>query len=151
MQNHRGAGGAAEFGEAAYVVDVRVGADDGADFQVVAREDFEDALDFVAGIDDQGFMRFGIAHDRAVALEHANGEDFVDQAFGHWVEYSIGVGGASLLPWAAGGSTPKLKDLHTESTEKRRRTQRKLGGGIEEHSEAPMETGCTSKRKGTGS
>jgi hypothetical protein len=91
MKDDRGAGGATEPGEAAYVVDVGVGAYDGADFQVVAREDFLDAVDFVAGIDYEGFMSIRIAYYRAVALEHAHGEDFVDQALGHRVEYSIGV------------------------------------------------------------
>lgn len=91
MQNHRCAGGAAKFGEAPNVVDVRVRADDGSNFQFVAFENFDDALDFISGIDDQRFTRLRIANDRAVALEHPYRKDFVDQVLAHLNEYSIGI------------------------------------------------------------
>ena len=48
-------------GEAADVIDMRVRADDGADFQIMLAENFQDAANFVAGIDDDGFMRGRIA------------------------------------------------------------------------------------------
>jgi hypothetical protein len=35
-------------------------------------------LDFIAGIDDHGFARGLISDNGAVALQRANGKDFVD-------------------------------------------------------------------------
>ena len=67
-----------ELGEAADVVDVSVGADDGLDVELVATEKTEDAFDFIAGIDDDGFQGAGVADDGAVALEHADGDLEVD-------------------------------------------------------------------------
>jgi len=60
------------------MVDVRVGADDGQDFQFVASENFYDALDLVAGIYDDCFVRFRIAQDRTVALQHSDRNYFVN-------------------------------------------------------------------------
>ncbi len=60
------------------VVDVGVGDDDLLDGEVVAVEDGRDAGDVVAGIDDDGFAGGLVAEDGAVALEGADGEDFVD-------------------------------------------------------------------------
>jgi hypothetical protein len=39
----------------------------------VAAEQFEDAVDFVAGIDDERFAGRKIADDRAIALQHPHG------------------------------------------------------------------------------
>ncbi len=91
-----------EFGETADVVNVGVGADDDLDGELVAAEEIEDAFDFVAGVDDDGFAGFGIADDQTIALEHADGQFDVDhlrvsgvgeiQSIGnnrHWGEYSI--------------------------------------------------------------
>ena len=66
-------------GKTAYMVDVSVGADDGADFQIVAAQDFEDAINFVARINDDCIARCWIAQNRAVALKHSHGNDCVDQ------------------------------------------------------------------------
>jgi hypothetical protein len=63
-----------KLGEPADVVDVRVGADDGFDLKFVATEETEDALNFIAGINDDGFERARVANDGAVALQHTNGE-----------------------------------------------------------------------------
>jgi len=62
-----------KFGEAADVVDVRVGADDGFDFETVAANEAKNAFDFVAGIDDDALLGAGIADDGTVALQHADG------------------------------------------------------------------------------
>ena len=72
------AGVLVKLGEAADVIDVRVGADDGLDGEFVAAEEAEDAFDFVAGIDDDALEGAGIADDGAVALKHANGDLEVD-------------------------------------------------------------------------
>ena len=50
-----------ELGEAPNVIDVGVGADDDFDGELVAAEKAEDALDFIAGVDDDGFEDLGIA------------------------------------------------------------------------------------------
>lgn len=60
------------------MIDVRVSAHDCEYLQLVALEDFDDALDFVAGVHDDCFARFGIAENRAVALQHADGNYFVN-------------------------------------------------------------------------
>lgn len=80
------AGGAVKTGEAADMVNVGVGADDGADFQIVAEQNFEDALDFVSGVHDDGFAGRRIAQDGAIALEQADGDDFVYKAFWHRIQ-----------------------------------------------------------------
>ena len=67
-----------QLGEAANVIDVGVGADDDFDGEFVSAEKIQDALDFVAGVDDDGFARFGIADDQTVALKHADGQLNVD-------------------------------------------------------------------------
>ncbi len=66
------------------VVDVGVGDEDLLDGELVFGEDGEDAGDLVAGVDDDGFAGGFVAKDGAVALEGADGEDFVDhgRAFG---------------------------------------------------------------------
>ncbi len=101
--HHDGSAGVLmEFGKAADMIDVGVGADDDLDGKFVAAEEIEDAFDFVAGVDDEGFARFGIANDQAIALKHADGELDVDhlrvsgvgeiQGVGngrHWRDYSI--------------------------------------------------------------
>ena len=69
MHQDRGASVLAQFGEATDVVDVRVRADDGFDGELVAPEEFENAGDFVAGINDQSFAGDGVRDDGAVALD----------------------------------------------------------------------------------
>jgi hypothetical protein len=48
---------------------VGVSADDGANFQAVAFQDAEDALDIVSRVDDDSFVRSRVAENRAVALQ----------------------------------------------------------------------------------
>jgi len=72
------AGGGAELHGSAHVVDVSVGDDDLFDLQVVLADEGEDVFDVVAGVDDHGFVGGLVADDGAVALQRADGEDFVD-------------------------------------------------------------------------
>ena len=60
------------------MVDVGVGDDDLLDGELVLCEQGNDAGDVVAGIDDEGLAGGFVAEDGAVALEHADGKDFVD-------------------------------------------------------------------------
>lgn len=91
MHEDRSAGVLMELAEAANVVDVSVGADDGFDGEAVATEEFEDARDFVTGVDDQRFAREGIADDRAIALQHSDGNGDVDQAMRYGVKCWYGI------------------------------------------------------------
>ena len=63
------------------VVDVGVGDDDLLDGEIVLGEEGHDAGDVVAGIDDDGFVGGFVTEDGAVALEGADGDDFVDHLF----------------------------------------------------------------------
>jgi hypothetical protein len=62
------------------VVDVGVGDDDLLDGEVVLCEEGHNAGDVVAWIDDDGFAGGLVTEDGAVALEGADGNDFVDHA-----------------------------------------------------------------------
>ena len=75
------AGGGFEFGGAADVVGMGVGDEDGLDLEVVAVERGQDGLRLIAGVDDNGFASFRVADDMAVALEKADGKDFVNYLF----------------------------------------------------------------------
>jgi uncharacterized membrane protein len=75
---YRGSGCHLEFLGAAYMIDVGVGDHDGGHSQPVPGEDFQDAVNFVAGIDYHGLARGFVAEDRTVALQHAYGKDLVD-------------------------------------------------------------------------
>jgi hypothetical protein len=74
------AGGLLELLRAADVIDMRVGDHDGGDLETMAGEDFENARDFVAGVDDHGLAGLLIAEDGAVALQRADGQNLVDHA-----------------------------------------------------------------------
>ena len=74
------AGSLLEFLDAAHVVDVGVRGDDVFCAQVAAGEDFFDAVDIVAGVDHHGFPGGLVAHNRAVAPEHSDRDDFVDHS-----------------------------------------------------------------------
>ena len=81
----------AELAEAADVVDVGVGADNGFDGETMAAEEFEDAGDFVARINHECLACDRIADDRAIALQHSDGNGDVDQALRDSVEGGNGV------------------------------------------------------------
>jgi len=62
----------------AEVVDVGVGDDDLFEGELVAGEGGDDAGDVVAGIDDDGLACDIIPENRAVALQHSDGQNLVD-------------------------------------------------------------------------
>jgi hypothetical protein len=77
--HHDGSAGVEmEFGEAADMINVGVSADDDLDGEPVAAEKIEDAFDFIAGVDDDGFTVLRIADDQTIALKHADGDLDVD-------------------------------------------------------------------------
>lgn len=65
--------------KSADVVDMRVSADDGANFEAVAADYGQDALDLVARIHHNRFVRLGIAKDRTIALKQPDWNQFVNQ------------------------------------------------------------------------
>ena len=67
-----------ELGEATDMIDVRVRADDGFDLEFVAAKKAENALDFIARVDDDGFESARITDNRAVALEDTDGQLEID-------------------------------------------------------------------------
>ena len=75
------AGSGAQLHRSADVVDVGVRDDDLFDLQIMFADEREHVVDVVAGIDDHRFARGFVADDRAVALQRAYGEDFVDHRF----------------------------------------------------------------------
>ena len=46
--------------------------------QLVAFQNRENVVDIVARVDHDGLARLLVAKDRAIALQHAHGQDFVD-------------------------------------------------------------------------
>ena len=75
---HRGSGCQLEFLGAADVIDVGVGDHNGGHGELVPGKDFQDAVNFVAGIDHHGLARGFVAENRTVALQHADRKDLVD-------------------------------------------------------------------------
>jgi hypothetical protein len=75
-----------ELAESADVINMRVRADDGLNFEFVPAQKIEDAMDFVAGIDDQRFARDGVANDGAIALKHSYRNGDVNQSFGRGIQ-----------------------------------------------------------------
>jgi len=57
----------------------------------MARYDFENSPGIVARVDDNSVARFGVSDNVAIAPQHANGEDFVDEVRGirHENKYNI--------------------------------------------------------------
>ena len=78
MHQHRRAGCPLQLLDASHMVNVRVRRHDQHGLQPVPVENFLDALDVVARINHHRFARLLVAEDRAVAGEHADGNDFVN-------------------------------------------------------------------------
>ncbi len=72
------AGGSTEFHSSADVVDVGVGDDDLFDLETMLAHHGEDVIDLIAWVNDHSFVSGLVSDDRAVALQRADGEDFVD-------------------------------------------------------------------------
>lgn len=81
VQKNRSARGGAELHGSADMVDVSVGDHDLLDLQIVLLDQSLDVFDVIAGVDDHGFAGGVVADDGTIALERADGEDFVDHAF----------------------------------------------------------------------
>lgn len=99
VHHDRSAGVLMELGEAADVIDVGVGADDGFDAELVAAKQAKNTLDFVAWVDNDGFASFGIADDGAIALKHADRDFHVDH---------LRVGGVGAVKWVGHGGSIAL-------------------------------------------
>jgi hypothetical protein len=74
---------AMESRQAADVVDVRVSADDGANFQIIAAAEWPGCGRCRRRIDHNPFASNRIAQNRAVALQHAYRDYFVNEVRGH--------------------------------------------------------------------
>jgi hypothetical protein len=83
MDKHRGARYLVQSGEAADVVNMRMRADDGVNLQFVLAQYLRNALDFIAGVHNDRLTGRGIAQDRAIALQHPDGDHFMDQFLCH--------------------------------------------------------------------
>lgn len=78
VHHNGGTGVMIELGEAADMVDMRVGADNGLDLKLVAAKQAEDSFHFITWVDDDGFQCSRITDDGAVALEHADRDLEID-------------------------------------------------------------------------
>ncbi len=81
IEQNGGASSGAELHGSANVVDVGVSDHDLLHRQVVFADCFENVVDVVARIDHHRLARGLVADDRAVALQRADREDFVDHPF----------------------------------------------------------------------
>src|ERR1019366_8082257 len=82
---YRGSSGQLDLLGAADVIDVGVRDHDGGHGEVVPCQNFQDAVDLVAGIDHHGLVRGFVAENGAVALQHADRKDLVDHKGAHKV------------------------------------------------------------------
>ena len=74
----RSAGGGLQLRRASDVIDVGVGDHDGLDGEPMPVQDRQDVLDLVARIDHDRLPSGLVAEDRAVALQHSDGKNFMD-------------------------------------------------------------------------
>jgi hypothetical protein len=72
------AGGLLNFAQAANVVNMRVRAHNGFYRERMLCQNFEYSGGFISRIHHERFARFGIADNRAIALQHADRQDFVN-------------------------------------------------------------------------
>lgn len=131
VDQDRRARDAMELGESANVVDVGVSADDRQNLEVMTADDFEDSINVVTGIDDDGFACFRVAQNGAVALQHAHGNDFVDEFGGHRRRVypntlRRGARRSHLLVGWQSGSDERL-----DTSEELRTLLHRVGGGVD--------------------
>jgi hypothetical protein len=74
------AGSGSEFHGSAHVIDVSVRDHDLLYLKIVFADDGEDVIDVVSWIDDHGLVSRLVADNGAIALQGADGKDFVDHA-----------------------------------------------------------------------
>ena len=100
VHHDRRAGVLIQLRQAAHVIDVRVGADDGFDGELVAAEETKEAFDFVTRIDDDALKGARVTDDGTIALQHANRDFEIDHLrigrVGHAVGGSELVHGESI-------------------------------------------------------
>ncbi len=87
VHKNRRAGDPVQRRQPAHMIDMRMRADNRQDLQLVTIENLDDALHLIARIDDDRFMRLRIAKNRAIALQHADGNNFVNQILRHSPKY----------------------------------------------------------------
>src|SRR5207245_6335367 len=68
-----------ELHGSAHMIDVRVGHNNLLELELMLAEKGNNALDFVARIDNQSLPRGFIADNRAIAAEHSDGKYLVNQ------------------------------------------------------------------------
>jgi hypothetical protein len=78
-QDGRSRGGS-QLHRSAHMVNVSMSDDDLLDMKIVFADQFENVLHVITGINDDGLARGLISNDGAVALQRADGNDFVDHA-----------------------------------------------------------------------
>jgi hypothetical protein len=71
----------------------------GRDLQMMPLDNFQDSAGIVAGIDDNRFAGLRVANNMAIALQHSDRKDFVNEflRFPHTPQYNICRTGFSLL------------------------------------------------------
>ena len=84
VEKDGGAGEALELECATYVVNVSMGDEDLLELEAEVRETAMNAGHLVAGIDDDGFVGFRVAHQGAVALQRANRKSLEDHVCILW-------------------------------------------------------------------
>lgn len=99
VQKDGSSGETLEYECAAHVVNVRVGNQDLLELEAEFGEAVMNSAHFVAGVDDDGFMRFFVAEDGAVAGQRANRERLQDHAL---IVKRRRVWGDSWRMWSAG-------------------------------------------------
>jgi hypothetical protein len=62
------------------MVDVRMGNNDGLHSEFVFRQNGQDLIDLVSGVDDYGFAALLVTKNGAIALQDADRQDFVDHS-----------------------------------------------------------------------
>jgi len=65
------------------MINVRMRANNRPHAQLMLAQNLQDALDFIARVHHDRLMRFRIAQNRAIALQHPHWNNFVNQFFAH--------------------------------------------------------------------
>jgi hypothetical protein len=99
---------------------------------MMALDDFQDPAGFVAGIDDDRFAGLGIAYNVAIALQHADREDFVNKFLSvvHTAQYNIC---RTRFSWFALAASPN-KTKQAEVAAEKLATSHSEGLGLPEES-----------------
>jgi len=88
VDQNRCSGCSVKLGQSTNMIDMSMGADNGANLQAMLPKNFLDTLDFIARVHDDCFTRHEIAQNRAIALQHPDRNDFVNQFLRHRTKYT---------------------------------------------------------------